>query len=361
MQSNGNQLAPWSCLRRVFLPSFLVSLLLSQACGGESTDNGPSSAGDGDGDTPSGTGGEGSPGTGGGGNPPDEVRLWPMPHPPGSGPPHPASYDTSVAGVVLDNVTGLMWQRQGSSRDESYLELGVSGEVVSARAQAHCSGLSLGGYDDWRLPSFIELVSLIDFERAAPAIDEAAFVEDWNASGSSTFLSLTPGPREQQRWAIDFDSGESRGLGQRVRCVRSDATEPDSSDRFVIGSSESRGTVADTWTGLVWQQSPSAEQFTFEEAQAECSDLDLAGGGFRAPSMKELLTIVDETKQQEPAMDTSVFDMPVDGGLFWTSSRNAAAPDSNAWYVVFGFGEVHATSPPPPTNLSNEYYVRCVK
>src|SRR5215471_9261180 len=43
----------------------------------------------------------------------DEVVVstaWPMPNPPSTGLPNPASYDTSVSGVVHDRVTGLDWQ-----------------------------------------------------------------------------------------------------------------------------------------------------------------------------------------------------------------------------------------------------------
>jgi hypothetical protein len=80
-----------------------------------------------------------------------------MPHAPGSGFPHPFSYDTSQEDVVLDEVTGLMWakaQSQPLSHDD---------------AAAYCGGLSAGGYCDWRLPTRIEAVSILDLSRARPA------------------------------------------------------------------------------------------------------------------------------------------------------------------------------------------------
>lgn len=357
MRFNGNlrfrRGEPVLVLLFVLLPGF--------SCGGEAKNGKPSSLEPGTGGGGSGSGGAGDQGTGGDGEPTDEVIGWAMPNPPSSGLPNPASYDTSIEGVVLDDVTGLMWQREGSPRDDSYLELGDLGQILSTRAEAYCAGLSLAGYDDWRLPARIELASLIDFEKFDPAIDAEVFLDDWEASGSSAFLSSSEGPREDQLWSIDFESGESRGLGQRVRCVRAEVPSAPSSQRYVVGEGGTAGTVTDTSTGLVWQRTPSDERFNFEDAQAHCADLDLAGKGFRAPSMKELLTLVDETNLQDPAIDTSVFDMPVDGGLFWTSSRNAQQPDSNGWYVLFGYGEAKSTSPPPPSNLTDEYYVRCVK
>src|SRR5262249_6415642 len=36
---------------------------------------------------------------------------WPMPNPPITGLPNPQSYETSTPGIVLDKLTGLMWER----------------------------------------------------------------------------------------------------------------------------------------------------------------------------------------------------------------------------------------------------------
>ena len=38
------------------------------------------------------------------------------------------------------------------------------------QAKAYCPTLTLAGHSDWRLPTRIELVSLVDFGRSAPAI-----------------------------------------------------------------------------------------------------------------------------------------------------------------------------------------------
>lgn len=356
MLFSGNLTSLRGWLQSLNLWPLFVGLLPGLACGGDAKNSEPATPGgcEASMDCPS------SGGTGGEGKPPVKNGTWAMPNPPSSGLPNPASYDTTIEGVVRDNVTGLMWQREGSPRGDSYLELGDEGQVLSTQAEAYCSALSLAGYDDWRLPTRIELVSLIDFDLSAPAIDSTVFIDDWAESGSSVFLSSTIGPRERQLWTVDFDSGESRGLGQRVRCVRAEASAVPV-ERFVIEEGSLAGTVTDTSTGLVWQRTPSDERFTFDGAQTQCASLDVGGGGFRPPSMKELLTLVDETKLEEPAIDTGVFNMPIDGELFWTSSRNAKDPDNNGWYVLFGLGETKSTSPPSPTNLTSKYYVRCVK
>jgi hypothetical protein len=136
---------------------------------------------------------------------------WPMPNPASAGLPNPASYDTHITGVVIDNVTKLMWQRQASSAN-----------YTLASAKTYCDNLSLGGYTDWKVPTRIELISLIDFTRASPPmIDPTTFPSTasapyWTAAGNSTASGT---------WVVYFDYGTA-GLADpvqnayNVRCVR---------------------------------------------------------------------------------------------------------------------------------------------
>jgi hypothetical protein len=253
-----------------------------------------------------------------------------------------------------------MWQREGADPSVSYLELSDEGRVVATLAENYCSEVSWGGYEDWRLPSRIELVSLIDFTRFEPAIDSSVFPDTWLPSTSSDFLSSSRGPRENQMWAIDFRLGESQVIGPRVRCVRTEAAQNAASPRYLAAGEGATQTVTDQATDLVWQRTPSDQQFTFAAAQTYCAELEIADGGFRVPSIKELATIVDESKLEEPAIDLEVFETPAIKGIFWASSRNAETPDTNAWSLS-GFGEMRSTYPPLPTNVDRENYVRCVK
>jgi len=161
------------------------------------------------GDAGSGTGGAvgGDSGTGGDGGTASAVdrrwAQWPVPS--------PASYDTSVADVVTDNVTGLMWQRTLSIAS-----------VVWSEASSYCEDLSLAGHSDWRLPTRIELVSLIDVTRSNPSIDPVAFPN----TPSALFWTSSPMAGDPGlAWSVYFGYG---GTGQspvdltgvRVRCVR---------------------------------------------------------------------------------------------------------------------------------------------
>jgi hypothetical protein len=107
--------------------------------------------------------------------------TWPMPNAAGSGLPNPSAYDTGTAGVVLDEVTGLMWQDP-----ESTMAFDWQGAID------HCAQLDHGGHTDWRLPSFVELISILDFTRYDPAIDPA-FETTGETLWSSSLSSLGDG------------------------------------------------------------------------------------------------------------------------------------------------------------------------
>ncbi len=91
-----------------------------------------------------------------------------MPNSPDSGLPNEAAFDTSIPGVVRDLVTQLVWQQLAP--DEFF---------GREEAAAYCQALQLAGYRDWRLPSIIELMSIVEPAKYAPAIDGEAFAGPW--------------------------------------------------------------------------------------------------------------------------------------------------------------------------------------
>jgi hypothetical protein len=265
------------------------------------------------------------------------VGAWPMPNAPSTGGPHPFDYDTSTAGIVVDKVTGLTWQQTVDADT-----------LTQPDAAALCSSLTLAGFSDWRLPTRIELISLIDDTRVGPAIDEAAFPDTpgtffW----TSTVVANDPG----SVWGVAFDNGytNSSDLGEhyRVRCVRT-ATPPAPGCYTVTN-----GTVEDGATGLTWQRATDATMRTWSDAQAYCAALALDGGGFRLPRLKELLTIVDDTRAT-PAIDEAAFP-GTPATYFWTGS--AVAGDAGyVWFLYFDLGETVNDGAE-----TNTYLTRCVR
>jgi hypothetical protein len=135
---------------------------------------------------------------------------------PALGPPN-SSYDTTTAaGVVIDKVTGLWWQQTIDTGSKN-----CAGGCTQAQAIAYCANLTLAGHCDWRLPTRIELVSIVDYTKSSNTIDATAFP---STPGAAFWTSSPYAPQSGVAWHIHFDSGNSDygpvGNNQRVRCVR---------------------------------------------------------------------------------------------------------------------------------------------
>lgn len=72
--------------------------------------------------------------------------------------------------VVFDDQTGLTWQRVPESGTDFPM-------ITQASAIAHCGNLAFAGFTDWRLPSNLELQSLVLLGQVplAPTIDRNVF------------------------------------------------------------------------------------------------------------------------------------------------------------------------------------------
>ncbi len=245
-----------------------------------------------------------------------------MPNAPLPGLPNPRSYDTTFAGVVVDRITGLMWQQALSNKFFSYDD-----------AQTECARLTLSGYHDWRLPSRIELVSILDVTRTQPSIDINAFPgtpEDW------FWTSSRAADNPRSAWYVYFYFGypKTDDIANRfsVRCVRPTAPRTAPTARYDIRANS----VRDVATGLTWQRLATAT-LPFDGSGAYCSQLALEGKkGWRVPTLGELLTLIDERAAAAPMIDLTAFpNTPSEP--FWSSSTFANGP-ALAWYVFFDNG-----------------------
>ncbi|MBX3223910.1 MAG: DUF1566 domain-containing protein [Labilithrix sp.] len=113
--------------------------------------------------------------------------------------------------------------------------------------------------------------------------------------------------------------------------------------------------IRDLKTGLVWERSVSPAPVTFATAEAGCT------GGTRLPTLKELLTLVDEEPDDYYDLnlnrtvlrfiDAQAFGQtPVDKG-YWTASRDG----TSVWTVDFATAETRTAE------VGDTRYVRCVR
>ncbi|PKL52235.1 MAG: hypothetical protein CVV37_02295 [Nitrospira bacterium HGW-Nitrospira-1] len=113
----------------------------------------------------------------------------------------------------------------------------------------------------------------------------------------------------------------------------------------------SDGTVTDNNTFLIWQQGIGNFYGIWDQANAYCMNLSIAGrSDWRLPSKNELASIVDYGKYN-PALDASVF-THIGSTYHWSSTQDSA----NAWSVSFGDGSIQYRP-----KYGNAAYAKCVR
>jgi len=166
-------------------------------------------------------------------------------------------------GTVTDTSTGLMWQQK------------TAGEMTWEAAMNYCENLSLGGYDDWRLPNRNELQSLVDYTRYDPAIDTAAFPDTMSSYywSSTTFAYDT-----YYAWCVGFGDvhyGDKSG-SYYVRAVR--GGQSGVNDSGVLGIKETKGRIGNNIQVPVSIQNSSNSVYSFGfEVTYDASVLEYIG------------------------------------------------------------------------------------
>ena len=127
--------------------------------------------------------------------------------------------------------------------------------------------------------------------------------------------------------------------------------------------------IQDLKTGLVWQRYPLAG-LSFDDAATQCAQLslDTLTTGWRVPSGKELLTLVDESPHVEYEggvlvqkwIDGNAFLGPLASPVlayagYWTSSAYPVGPPYGYAYTVDFSNGVAQQQP-----MTTMQYVRCV-
>jgi hypothetical protein len=263
--------------------------------------------------------------------------------------------------VVTDNVTKLRWQRvlpeiypdcQGNYDFVGKLR-GVGSGCTWEEAFAYCARPELAeelGGGMWRLPTKIELESLINVHRVN-AIDYSLDSFPIDSVWTSSPYPNTIVDGLKMSWSVDFMIGVSgprgRTKGSRVRCVSGPSSTGGNAQSLELVDNVARDLV----TGIAWQRFPDSATRNWRDAREYCKTLTLDGGGWHLPSLKELLTIVDATRHQ-PAHDMRALGY-VPNAAYWSSSIYLDQRNS-AFFVHFEQGVSSVSD-----NLDERYYVRC--
>ena len=113
--------------------------------------------------------------------------------------------------IIVDKRNAVYWQDNLSSQKSS---------EDWDDAVLYCDELVLNGIEHWRLPTFKELFSIVDYTRVNPAINPLfSFVDEGSYWTSTDFA-----PTTARAWTIDFRTGETyynyKTTNHTVRCVK---------------------------------------------------------------------------------------------------------------------------------------------
>lgn len=234
-------------------------------------------------------------------------------------------------GTITDRVTGLMWQKTDG------------GEMTFENAGSYCDNLSLAGYTDWRLPTNHELFGILHYDKFNPALDTTYFTK----TSAEYWWSKDPRVDDAARvWVTNAGGGigphpkaETKSAGGtklfHVRAVRNIQSTSLPSEHF---KDNGDGTIADFYTGLIWQKIQPANAMTWEEALNYCESLALAGKtDWRLPNIKEIQSLNNEVLSK-PSVDKLLFPNIV-SSRYWSSTSQFNA-STRAWYINFEYGIV---------------------
>jgi hypothetical protein len=167
-----------------------------------------------------------------------------------------SAYIDNGNGTVTDIETKLMWQQK------------TAGPRVWYDAMSDCSGLSMAGYNDWRLPTIDELKTLLDrSDQMPPTINHTYFPD---TVSSFYWSSTTNAFNTNYAWGVNFNYGNDYGsykdYGYYVRAVR--GGQPGALGDLVISPSSQTVTgvlgsttfsVSNTGTGTIpWKAAITA-------------------------------------------------------------------------------------------------------
>ncbi len=299
-------------------------------------------------------------------------------------------YQINGDGTIIDSATGLMWLRSAKN-------LGKVKEATIAIDSLNSE--KFAGYEDWRLPTIDELVSLLEpsnyFESGYNTVvfkfhfgSVACLSSDLQPSGLPWYVdyencwvswlsdqwipnhyvravrSISVKVKDHQL-SSNFNRPKAGVLKKPVGWQKSDAKyqmrsklrvvsdhdiqkifslEDERLSKYVMNEYHDNddGTVTDEATGLTWMHTGSGENLTFIGAKKYARYLNqyrfVGYTDWRLPTIEELASLLEPQKQSEGFYIDPVFGT---GCLqFWSGDKRTS---DSAWYIMFDNGGIDWT------------------
>ncbi|MCO7223255.1 DUF1566 domain-containing protein [Pleionea sp. CnH1-48] len=262
--------------------------------------------------------------------------------------------------TVTDTKTGLVWLDNLETKESNY---------TWTAARDYCLALDYADRDDWRLPTALELLYLLDLSsshsRDIPKIDGAfanATDNYYWANKKDRISGVDYGD------VVHFDLG-TRGqrktsLEAAPRCVS--GTQKSEAEYFRESPIYSQAnTVTDTVNRIMWQDDivVKTNEFTFAEALNYCESLELDGStDWRLPNINELhstynniISTSNPTFKNRPPRTGSSYP------YLWSSTTSPYDTDS-AYVLWVSPGNAHSYYNRKTSSWGDtKNFVRCVR
>ena len=279
---------------------------------------------------------------------------------------NPMSFTDNGNQTITDNNTGLLWQKCMAGRVNNatcdypgnnvpylfnwYQATGTTDATSNPAGPYYrnvCGELGSG----WRLPTNLELMSIMDYSLQSPAIQAAYFPNTVNG----LWTSLPAVSEENESWTVTLNGGINftsifySSCG--VRCVHGGQTTQSLHDN-------GNGTVTDTSTGLMWQQGEPGSM-TLVNALNYCETLIYPPSSgytdWRLPNIKELVSLVDYA-HAIPAFNSTLFPNVIEN-YYWSSTPAISGGKAvGQWVLAPWDGELANGA-----SSTSTYNVRCVR
>jgi hypothetical protein len=311
-------------------------------------------------------------------------------------------------GTITDLYTGLIWVKDGEGSGSNNSEPLVWQEAkdfsdnlvlcedktfisTSSTSTSLCTEHNGIKYDDWRLPNFKELASIIHYTTTTPTIDQNYFPNTTSTNYWTSSYIFHPAtlcwaggycayPASLDIEIVDFNNGSvgitsNKDTPYYIRSVRGpnpgmpnissptgiEGDSPKSCNSSYADNGD--GTITDNCTGLVWVKggtrvligeednyplSPKPKTISWKEAIKLCNNLTTAGyNDWRLPNVRELINVSN--------INGSVI-LPWESGYsgyYWSSTL----ADDNAWVIGDGYntGSVQILS------KDGGVYIQCLR
>lgn len=173
-----------------------------------------------------------------------------------------------------------------------------------------------------------------------PTTDVTAESSSTDTTGTTTYdyAQVSTG----QTALYDKDGNVVASLDAGDSCYGQDATYLKGATMSFTNNGD--GTISDNNTGLMWEEIPTSDEFTWQEAIDYCNELELGGhSDWRMPSLKELFSISDFSSGW-PYIDTDYFAL-ASGEItkdeqYWSTNFYAGATVEGGNTAAFGVNHV---------------------